>query len=99
MEAEFIGYYKASNQGVWLWNFIIGLCFNGVEKPLKINYNNKAAKLYSKNNKSSSKSKYINIKFPVVKEKVQNAQVSIKNIYTNLMIIDPVTKLAAQGVS
>ncbi|KAL5798224.1 hypothetical protein ACOSQ2_003044 [Xanthoceras sorbifolium] len=48
--------------------------------------------LYSNNNRSSSKSKYIDIKFLVVKEKVQSGQISIEHIGTNYMIADPLTK-------
>nr|CAN68450.1 hypothetical protein VITISV_011954 [Vitis vinifera] len=48
--------------------------------------------LYSKNNRSSSKSKHIDSKFLVVKERVQSLQVSIEHISTNSMIADPLTK-------
>src|SRR3954469_3242967 len=68
MEAEFIACYEASNQSIWLRNLITGLqVVEGIESPLKINCDNKAAELYSKNNRSSSKSKHIDIKFLVVK--------------------------------
>ena len=60
--------------------------------PLRINCDNKVADLYSKNNRSSSKSKHIDIKFLVVKERVQSGQVSIEHISTNSMIADPLTK-------
>ncbi|WJZ95165.1 hypothetical protein VitviT2T_013955 [Vitis vinifera] len=71
MEAEFIACYEASNHGIWLRNFITRLrIVDGIEKPLRINCDNKAAELYSKNNRSSSKSKHIDIKFLVVKERV-----------------------------
>ena len=43
---------------------------DGIERPLRINYDNKVAELYSKNNKSSSKSKHIDLKFQVVKKRV-----------------------------
>ena len=80
MEAEFITCYEASNQAIWLQNFIIGLCIiDGIEEPLRINYDNKATKLYSKNNRSSSKSKHIDLKFLVVKERVQSFQVSTEH--------------------
>nr|CAN80758.1 hypothetical protein VITISV_019822 [Vitis vinifera] len=65
---------------------------DGIEKPLRINYDNKAAEFYSKNNRSSSKSKHIDIKFLVVKERVQSLQVLIEHISTNSMIADPLTK-------
>ena len=87
MEAEFIACYKASNHGIWLWNFITRLrIVDGIEKPLRINCDNKAVELYSKNNRSSSKSKHIDIKFLVVKERVQSLQVSIEYLNTNSMM-------------
>nr|CAN71504.1 hypothetical protein VITISV_021017 [Vitis vinifera] len=92
MEVEFIACYEASNHGIWLRNFVTQLrIIDGIEKPLRINYDNKAAKLYSKNNRSSSKSKHIDIKFLVVKERVQSLQVSIEHISTNSMIADLLT--------
>nr|CAN64403.1 hypothetical protein VITISV_024940 [Vitis vinifera] len=94
MEVEFIACYKTSNHGIWLRNFITQLrIIDGIEKPLRINCDNKAAELYSKNNRSSSKSKHIDIKFLVVKERVQSLQVSIEHISTNSMIADPLTKV------
>ena len=93
MEAEFIACYEASNHGIWLRNFVTQLrIVDGIEKPLRINCDNKAAELYSKNNRSSSKSKHIDIKFLVVKERVQSLQVSIEYISTNSMIADSLTK-------
>ncbi|RVX12033.1 Retrovirus-related Pol polyprotein from transposon TNT 1-94 [Vitis vinifera] len=93
MEAEFVVCYEASNQGIWLRNFVTGLrVLDGIERPLKIFCDNKSAVLYSNNNRSSTKSKYIDIKFLVVKEKVQSGQISIEHIGTNSMIADPLTK-------
>ncbi|RVW67303.1 Retrovirus-related Pol polyprotein from transposon TNT 1-94 [Vitis vinifera] len=58
MEVEFIACYEASNHGIWLRNFITELrIVDGIEKPLRINCDNKLAELYSKNNRTSSKSK------------------------------------------
>ncbi|KAF7134721.1 hypothetical protein RHSIM_Rhsim08G0078900 [Rhododendron simsii] len=68
------------------------ISMSNVEKPLRIYCDNKAAELYSKNDKSSSKSKHIDIKFLVVKERVQNHLMSIEYISTELMIADPLTK-------
>ncbi|RVW83994.1 Retrovirus-related Pol polyprotein from transposon TNT 1-94 [Vitis vinifera] len=93
MEADVIACYEASNHGIWLRNFITELqIVNGIEKPLRINCDNKVAELYSKNNQSLSKFEHIDIKFLVVKERVQSLQVSIDHISTNSMIADPLTK-------
>ncbi|KAK4856950.1 hypothetical protein QYF36_023003 [Acer negundo] len=73
MAAEFVACYEASNHRIWLWNFVTGLCIlEGIERPLKLYCDNKSAVLYSNNNRSSSRSKHIDIKFLVVKERVQS---------------------------
>ena len=64
----------------------------GIERPLKLYCDNKSAILYSNNNRSSTKSKHIDIKFLVVKERVQSGQISIEHLGTNSMIADPSTK-------
>ena len=64
----------------------------GIEKPLRINCDNKIVESYSKNNKSLSKSKHIDLKFLVVKERVQSFQVSINHTSTNFVIVDPLTE-------
>ena len=93
MAAEFIACYEASNHGIWLRNFVTGLrVVKGIERPLKLYCDNNSAVLYSNNNRSSSKSKHIDIKFLVVKERVQNGQLSIEHIGTNSMIVDSLTK-------
>ena len=65
---------------------------NCIERPLKIYCDNNLVVLYSNNNRSSMKSKHIDIKFLVVKERVQSRQVAIEHIGTNSMIADPLTK-------
>ena len=93
MAAEFIACYEASNHGLWLRNFVTGLrIMEGVERPLKLYCDNKSAVMYSNNNRSSTKSKFIDIKFLVVKERVQNGQISIEHLGTNSMVADPLTK-------
>jgi hypothetical protein len=93
MTAEFMACYEASNHEIWLHNFVTRLhILDNVERPLKLFCNNNSAVLYSNNNRSLSKSKHIDIKFFVVKERVQNGQISIKFIGTNFMIVDPFTQ-------
>lgn len=70
-EAKFIASFEVLNQGIWLRNFIAELrIVNGIERLLKINYDNKSVELYSKNKKNSSKSEHIDIKFVVLKDRV-----------------------------
>jgi len=42
----------------------------GIERPLKLYCDNKSVVLYSNNNRSSTKSEHIDIKFLVVMKKV-----------------------------
>ena len=93
MAAEFIACYEASNHRIWLRNFVTRLrIVDNIERPLKLFCDNKSTVLYSNNNRSSTKSKHIDIKFLVVKEIVQIGQISIEHIGTNSMLADPLTK-------
>ena len=93
MAAKFVACYEASNHGIWLKNFVTGLqIVEGIERPLKLHCDNKSVVLYSNKNRSSTKSKHIDIKFLVVKERVQSEQISIEHLGTNSMIADPLTK-------
>ena len=98
MKAEFVACYKASNNGLWLQNFVTRLSIlSSIERPLKLYYDNKSTVLYS-NNRSSSSSRYIDIKFLVVKERVQSGHISIEHIGTNSMIADPLIKRLTPNV-
>lgn len=87
-----ITYYEGSNHGIWLCNFVIGPhAVNTIDKLLKLCYDKNSVVLYSNNNRSSSKSKHIDIKFLVV-ERIWSHQMSIEHIETNSKIVDPQNK-------
>ena len=93
MVVEFVACYEATTQALWLRNFIIGLNIaDSISRPLKIFCDNSAVVFFSKNNKSGSQSKHIEIKYLKVRENVKKQKVSIEHISTKLMIIDPMTK-------
>ena len=74
-------------------NFFTSLhVVDGIERPLKIYFDNNSVVLYSNNNRSATKSKFIDIKFLVVKERVQNKQISIEHLRTNDMLADLLMK-------
>lgn len=90
MEAEFIACYEATTQALWLRNFITGLrIVDSIAKPLKIHCDNSTAVFFSKNNKSGSRNKHIDIKYLVVRDHIE---VFIEHISIELMIADPMTK-------
>ena len=65
---------------------------DGIERPLNLYRDNKSAVMNSNNNRSSTKSNHIDIKFLVVKERVQSRQVFIEHISTNSIVVDRLTK-------
>ena len=59
---------------------------NSIEIPRKLFYDNNSAILYSNNNRDSTKSNHIDIKFLTVKKRVQSGQLSIEYIWTNPIV-------------
>ena len=93
MVVEFIACHETSIHEIWLRNFITRLqVVKSIERPLRLFCDNKLAVMYSNNNRSSSKSKHIEIKFLIGKERVRSGQMFIEHIGTNSMIADPLTK-------
>jgi hypothetical protein len=73
MYAEFVACYEAVEQAMWLKKFMPGLrVVDSIERPLKLYYVNALAVLYAHNNKKTKDVKHINIRFYVVKEKIQD---------------------------
>ncbi|WVZ54112.1 hypothetical protein U9M48_004967 [Paspalum notatum var. saurae] len=64
----------------------------GIEKPLKLYCDNESAIFYSYNNKSSNTAKYIDIKYYVVKRKIQDQTIMLEHIESERMLADPLTK-------
>jgi hypothetical protein len=60
--------------------------------PLTIYWDNKAAVFYSSNNKSSAAAKHIDIKYHVVKDRIQDQTIKVEHISTKLMLADLLTK-------
>ncbi|KAK4400627.1 hypothetical protein Sango_1168800 [Sesamum angolense] len=65
---------------------------DSIFRPIQIFCDNSAAVFFSKNNKSGSSNKHIDIKYLVVREKVNKKEIVIQYIRTELMVADPMTK-------
>jgi hypothetical protein len=99
MYAEFVACYEATGQAECLKKFIPGLrMVDSIEKPLKIYCDNEPVAQYSYNNKKSDASKRINIKYYVVREKIQDHTISLEHISTKQMLADPFTKCLSPNV-
>jgi hypothetical protein len=93
MQAKYMACYEATGQDVWLKNFIPGLkVVDSISKPLLLYCDNEPAVFYSNNNKLSAATKHIDIKYFVVKDRVQDHTIDVKHISTTRMLADPLTK-------
>ena len=93
MQAEFVACYEAVGQPVWLKGFISGLrVVDSISKPLRLYCDNKAVVCYANNNKSSGAAKHIEIKYFVVKDRIQDHTIELEHISTKEMLADPLTK-------
>jgi hypothetical protein len=93
MYADFVACYEATRQAEWLKKFVPGLkVVDNIKKSLKIYCDNESAVQYSYNNKKSDIFKHINIKYYVVKEKIQDHTICLEHISIKQMLADPITK-------
>ena len=93
MQAEFVACYEATGQAVWLKKFIPGLrVVDSISSPLTLYCDNEPAVFYASNNKSSGAAKHIDIKYHVVKDRIQDQTIDVQHISTKAMIADPLTK-------
>jgi hypothetical protein len=90
MYAEFVACYEAVGQAMWLKKFV--RVVDNIERPLKLYCGNEPAVLYAHNSKKTKAVKHINIRFYVVKEKIQDQTISLEHISTKKMIADLLTK-------
>jgi hypothetical protein len=93
MYAEFVACYDVVGQAMWLKKVVPGLrVVDNIERPINLYCDNEPAVLYAHNNKKTKSAKHINIRFYVVKEKIQDQTINLEHISTKKMIADPLTK-------
>ena len=93
MEAEYVACYEAYCHAMWMRNFISALgVVDSISRPLKLFCDNSIVVGFSKNTRSISLSKHINVKFYFVKEKVIESLIDIEHMSTKSMLADPLTK-------
>jgi hypothetical protein len=91
--AEFIACYEALRHIVWLKNFIPSLrVVDNISKPLTLYRDNKATNFFLDNNKSSGATEHIDLKYLVVRERVQDRTINLKHISTKKILMDPLIK-------
>ena len=85
--------YEACCHAMWMRNFVSDLgVVDSISRLLKLFCDNSAAVAFSKNTRSISRSKHIDVKFYFVKEKVAESLIDIEHMSTKSMLTDPLTK-------
>jgi hypothetical protein len=93
MYAEFVACYETTGQVNWLKKFIPGLkVIDNINEPMRLYCDNNPAVQYAYNNRSNGAVKHIDIKYYVVKDKVQDHIINLEHISTEKMLADPLTK-------
>ena len=60
----YVACYKATCHEIWLWNFISALeIVHSISRPVKLYCDNSIAISFSRNTRSPSRSKHIDVKF------------------------------------
>lgn len=96
MQAEYIAVHEATGQALWLRNFILEIkIVDSIQRPLKIFCDNAAAVFFAKNNKRSTASRNINVKYFAVRESIRDGEIQVDKIGTTSQLADPLTKAIA----
>ncbi|KAM2924483.1 hypothetical protein COP2_040580 [Malus domestica] len=98
MEAEFVACFEGMKHAAWLKNFLTDLkIVNSVQKPVTMFCDNNSAVFFAKNNKRTSASRLMDVKFLKVREQVKKGVIEVQHISTTMMIADPLTKALPIG--
>ncbi|XP_070679117.1 secreted RxLR effector protein 161-like [Malus domestica] len=99
MVAEYLSCCEAIDQAIWLKNFIPGLkVVDSISRPIQLFCDNNAAIFFTKNNKRSSATRNLDIKYLIAREKVMAGLIKINYLETGAMIADPLNKAVLVSV-
>ena len=93
MEAEHVACYEATCHVIWLQNFISTLeVVHSISRPLKLFCDNFEVVYFSRNTRSTSRSKHVDVKLFFLKEKVVESLISVEHTPMTSMLANPLTK-------
>ena len=99
MEVEYVACYEATRHAIWLQNFICDLgVVDSIKMPIMMYYDNIAAVSFSNNLKGTPGARYIDVKYFVAKEKVEEGLIIVVHTSTYNMVVDPLTKALLVGI-
>ena len=92
-EAEYIATSEAANDGVWMKEFISNLgVIPSASGPMKIFFDNTGGIVLAKESRFHKKTKKIKRLFNSICEYVEDGDIEICKVHTDLNVADPLTK-------
>ena len=99
MEVEYVACYEATRHAIWLQNFIHDLgVVDSIERPIMMYCDNIVAVSFSNNLKGTLGVRYIDVKYFLVKEKVEKGLITVVHTLTYSMVANPLTKALPVGI-
>ena len=90
---KYVACYEATCHEIWLQNFILVLeVVHSISKLLKLFHDNSAVVSFSRNTKSTSYSKHIDVNFFFDKEKVVESLILVEHMPMTNMLANSLTK-------
>ena len=85
-----MAFYEATCHAIWLSNFISSLeVVHSISRLLELFYDNSTTVFFSRNTRSTSRSKHIDVKFFFMKEKVVESLISVEHTPTTSIFVGP----------
>ena len=92
-EVEYIAASEAANEGVWMKEFITDLgVIRNASGPMTLFCDNTGAIALAKEPRFHRKTRHIKRCFNSIRESVQNGDIEICKVHTDLNVADPLTK-------
>ena len=92
-EAEYIAASETANEGVWMKEFISDIgAIPSVSGPMKIFCDNTGEIALAKESRFHKRTKHIKRRFNSIRDLVQEGDIEICKIHTDLNVADPLTK-------
>ena len=92
-EAEYMAASEAAQEAIWVKEFIIDLGFiPNASGPMTLFCDNTGAIALAKEPRFHRKTRHIKRHFKSIRESVQNGDIEICKVHTDLNVADPLTK-------
>jgi hypothetical protein len=96
-EAEYIVASGAAKEGVWMRRFLIELgVFPNTSSPLNLHCDNNGVIPQAKEPRNHQKNKHVLRKFHLIREFINQDEIKMCKIHTDLNVADPLTKALPQ---